>query len=806
MKKIFLTLVLTVLAVSLSFPQENITFQKPSPEIMALADFKRPPSVMFDSDREYMILAYRDTYKPLSDLFQEEVRLAGIRINPITNISSTITYTTNLKVRRASDKSEKQVTGLPENPRIGYLSMSPDETKIAFTNTTQSGVEIWILDIQTAEAKKLTAADVNAALGNPFSWYADNQRLIVKMRIPDRPNLIEKGKELPAGPVVSAGDGSVSQNPTYQDLLRNRADEHNFETLATSALYTVSIDGTSQQFRPAAMYSGLSFSPDGNYLMTTTIEKPFSYVVPYFRFPSRYVVYDQQGQEIKVVNEVPLTENLPKGFDSVQKGKRQFSWRGDKPATLCYVVALDEGDKAKAAEYRDEVFTWDAPFSSEPVSLMKTKQRYGGIEWGNDRYAIATDRWYDTRNVKTYLINPSNPGQEPKLINDRNSQDIYSDPGSFETKKNQYGRYTLLLEKDNAYLIGQGYSAKGQFPFIDEMNLSTLKTKRLYQSSYTDRKEDLISIGDIRKGQVFVMIQSPVDYPNYFVRNIRGKGSLTRLTDFENPFRALDNVYKRVIKYTRKDGVELFGTLYLPAGYDTVRKEKLPLLIWAYPLEYKDKSSAGQSDLNPNEFTFPSYGSFIYWVTRGYAVLNDAAFPIVGEGTSEPNDTFVEQLVMNAEAAINAVNSMGYIDPKRVAAGGHSYGAFMTANLLSHSNLLACGIARSGAYNRSLTPFGFQNEQRNYWDAPEVYHRMSPFMNASKMKAPLLLIHGDADNNTGTYTMQTERYFQALKGLGAPVRMVLLPGEAHGYVAKENIFHVLWEQEQFLDKHLKQQR
>jgi dipeptidyl aminopeptidase/acylaminoacyl peptidase len=307
----------------------------------------------------------------------------------------------------------------------------------------------------------------------------------------------------------------------------------------------------------------------------------------------------------------------------------------------------------------------------------------------------------------------------------------------------------------------------------------------------------------VKKGEVLCMLQSPSEYPNYFLRNINDKSAIQQITFTQNPFASLGNVHKEVVKYYRKDGVELSGTLYLPAGYDKTKKEKLPLLIWAYPREYKDKNSAGQSTSNPNSFTFPNYGSFIYWVTKGYAVLDNASFPIVGEGKTEPNDNFLAQLTDNAEAAINAIDSMGYIDPKRVGIGGHSYGAFMTANLLTHTNLFACGIARSGAYNRTLTPFGFQSEQRNYWEVPQIYNTMSPFASADKMKTPMLLVHGEADNNPGTFTLQTERYFQALKGLGAPVRMVILPKESHGYVARENILHLLWEQEQFLDKHLK---
>jgi dipeptidyl aminopeptidase/acylaminoacyl peptidase len=802
MKKSFLFLV-TLFVVHLTGKgQENITFQKPSAEILALADYQRAPSVMMDSKKTFMLLSYRDTYKSLSDLSQEEMRLGGLRINPVTNILSSVTYINNLKLRKINGKDEIQVTGLPQTPRIYYVSMSPNEKKIAFTHTTGSGVELWVLDVETAKASRLTEAVLNANTGNPVSWLNDNE-LLVKVLPKTRAALIDTKKDLPKGPTVSSSDGSVSQNPTFQDLLKNPSDEQNFETLVTSDIYKISVSGEQSLFKPSAMFTEVSVSPDGNYVLVTSIQKPFSYVVPFYRFPQKSVVYDSKGNEIKVVNELPLIENIPKGFDSAPKGKRNMDWRDDKPSTLYYAVALDEGDKSVKAELRDEVFSWSAPFTSEAVSMFRTPQRFAGIIWGNDKYAVAFDQWYDTRNLKTYLFNPSATDIKPVVINDRNFQDIYSNPGRFETKRNQYGRYVLTLEKDNAYLIGDGFSKDGQFPFIDEYNLSSLKSKRLYHSAYTNKKEDLISFVDLKKGEVLVMIQSSNEFPNYYLRNIKTKENPVQITYFKNPFESIRNVYKKVIKYTRKDGVELSGTLYLPLGYDTVKKEKMPMLMWAYPVEYKDKSSAGQSDQNPNEFTYPNYASFVYWVTKGYVVLDNAAFPIVGEGKTEPNDNFIDQLVSNAEAAIDAVNKMGYINPKKVGVGGHSYGAFMTANLLTHSKLFACGVARSGAYNRTLTPFGFQSEQRNYWDAPEVYSTMSPFMHADQMKTPLLLVHGDADNNPGTFTLQTERYYQALKGLGATVRMVLLPKEAHGYAARENILHLLWEEDQFFEKYLK---
>jgi dipeptidyl aminopeptidase/acylaminoacyl peptidase len=782
--------------------QENLDYQKPSAEILALADYNRAPSVSMDTKKEYMLLSYRNTYKTLADLNQEEMRLGGLRINPVTNISSSVSYINNLKLRKIAAKEETQVIGLPENARLTNISWSPNEKIISFTNTTNSGVELWIIDVATATAKKLTSDNLNANLGNPYSWMKDSQTLLVKFLPKNRPSLINEKLDLPKGPTISVSEGSKSQNRTYQDLLKNKNDEANFDALVTSELHKVTINGNSELFMSADIYAGESFSPDGNFLMLTTIQKPYSYIVPLSRFPQKSIVYDLTGKEIKVVNEVPLSEIMPKGFSSVRKGKRSMNWRADKAATLVYVEALDDGNQANKVDFRDEVFLWTAPFNAEPTSLMKTQQRFGGISWGNDSFAIVNDSWYDTRNTKTYIINPSNPKVTPKIISDRNSQDIYSDPGNFETKKNEYGRYIIATENGNAYLLGDGNTKEGQFPFIDQFNLKTLKTKRIYTSKIQDKKEDLMSIEDFKKGEILVLIQSKNDYPNYYFRNIKS-GKLKPITAFKNPFESIKNVYKEVIKYKRKDGVDLSGTLYLPANYDKTKKEKLPLLIWAYPAEFKDKNSAGQNDKNANEFTFPNYGSFVYWVTKGYAVLDDASFPIIGEGTTEPNDTFITQLVDDAEAAINAVDNLGFINRKKVAIGGHSYGAFMTANLLSHSNLFACGIARSGAYNRTLTPFGFQSEQRNYWDVPALYNEMSPFMNASKMKTPLLLVHGDADNNPGTFTLQSERYFQALKGLGAPVRLVLLPKEAHGYAAKDNILHLLWEQDQFLEKYLK---
>jgi len=759
--------------------------------------------VLMDDDKNQMVLLYRNSYKSIEELSKEEMRLGGLRIDPKTNIGSRVTYINNVKLKKLDKKEAKivQVEGLPENPKLTNFKWSPDQRKIALTNTTTEGVELWVLDIESASASKITGAHLNANIGNVIHWFEDGASLLVKMISKNRKPLINTKTAVPVGPTISVNNGKKAQNRTYQDLLKNKNDEHNFEQLATSEIYRVSLDGSSEKWLGADLYRELTFSPDGNYVMVVTINQPFSYLVPYGRFPSKTKIYTKEGAEVETVLDVPLIEDLPQGFMAVRTGKRNFSWRNDKSSTLTYVMALDEGDPAKEVEHRDEMFELEAPFKSDGKSILKTINRFYNVQWGTDNVAIAYDYWWNTRNTKTYLFNPSDASKAPIVLHDRNYQDRYSDPGGFIMERNDMGSMVLTIFNNQAFSIGDGYTKDGQFPFVDQLNLKSRKNKRVYQSTYTDKVED-ISNYDPKKKKLLVRIESPSEYPNYYFRTVGGK-QIDQITHFENPFKSLQSVDKQVISYIREDGIELSGTLYLPIGYDKNKKEKAPMIMWAYPTEFKDKSSAGQNTKNPNEFTYPYYGSMVYWVTRGYIVLDDASFPIIGGGDDEPNDSFREQLVANAKAAIDAVDELGYVDRDRVAVGGHSYGAFMVANLLSHSDLFAAGIARSGAYNRTLTPFGFQSEERNYWEAPEIYNGMSPFMHAEKMNEPLLLVHGEADNNSGTYPMQSERYFNALKGLGATVRLVMLPKESHGYRSKESILHLLWEQDQWLEKHVK---
>ena len=785
------------------YAQENIKYQKPSNEILNLVEFDRPPSIQYDDKKNYILFLFRDNYKSIEELSVKEMRLGGLRIDPVTNIGSRVTYYNNIKIKNLKKKKQEisQVNGLPENAKLSNISWSPDQKKVALTNTTKDGVELWMLNIETGKLFRLTDPILNANLGDVINWNHDSESIFVKVISSNKKSLIDKLNTVPEGPTISTNFGEKAQNRTYQDLLKDRADEHNFEQLSLSEIYKVYINGKISKWLGEGMYRRISLSPDGNYVLITQIKKPFSYLVTYGRFPSQTDVYNKDGELVTNLIKSPLIEELPTGFMSVTSERRNFSWRADKPSTIFYVEALDGGDPAKNVKYRDEVFQLDAPFNGEGISLIKTINRFSGIDWGTNNLAIAYDSWWNTRNRKSYAFNPSNSKISPKIISDRNYQDIYTDPGNYLKIKNKFDRNILMNNNGYLYLSGAGYSKDGQFPFIDEVSTVDFKKSRIYQSKYTDKVESIRDFDPITN-EITVRIESPKDFPNYYIKNFKN-GDSKKITNLKNPFTDLNNVYKEKITYYRDDGVELSGILYLPMNYDTEKKEKMPMILWAYPREFKDKKSASQNTKNSNEFTYPYYGSMIYWITKGYVVLDDASFPIIGEGENQPNDSFRTQLVANAKAAINAVDKLGYIDRNRIAVGGHSYGAFMVANLLSHSDLFAAGIARSGAYNRTLTPFGFQSEERSYWEAPNTYYTMSPFMHADKMKTPLLLIHGEDDNNSGTYPMQSERYFNALKGLGATVRLVMLPKESHGYRSKESILHVLWEQDKWLEKYLK---
>lgn len=785
----------------------------------ALADLVTVPptpgvSVSGKSERrpdDYLLILERAANPTIAELSQPELRLAGLRLNPAINGPSRATYLTNLKLKKLPAGTETAIAGLPSPAQLSNVQWSPDETKIAFVNSTDNRMELYVADVATATARRVADLALNGVLGSPYQWVSDSRSLIVKA-IPTGRGAAPEVSRVPVGPTTQENvGGRRGQAPTYQDLLKSPSDEVQFTYYATSQVMRVGLDGSTRAIGQPGIIGGASPSPDGRYVMVQTYHKPYSYLVPIYRFPVRTDVFGADGALVKTLNDGPLQENVPYSPDGAPSGPREFGWRNDAPASIYYTVAQDNGDPKVKADIRDKVYLLEAPFAGEPKEIYAAAYRFEGFEWGNANTALAQERWWQSRKEITKVVNPTTWAATPLF--DRSYEDRYNNPGTPDTRRNEYGREVLNLLPNNEIMMvnAQGASPEGDRPFVSVLNLNTKQNRIVWRSGSPGPDatvfERPISVLDAAKGLVLTTRETPDENPNYYIRNLNAKGkkagpALTQVTTFPHPYPQLKGVQKQQLRYKRADGVDLTATLYLPAGY---KKEQgpLPTFMWAYPAEFKSKDAAGQVSGSPYQFNRISYWGAAAFVTMGYAILDNASIPIVGEGDKEPNDTYVEQLVSSAKAAIDEGVRLGVVDSTRVGVGGHSYGAFMTANLLTHSRLFRGGIARSGAYNRTLTPFGFQNEQRSYWQAPDVYNKMSPFMNADKMKSPLLLIHGEADNNTGTYPIQSERYYNALKGFGATTRLVMLPYESHGYTAKESLLHMLSEMNSWLDAYVK---
>lgn len=794
-------IIMTALLSSTLFAQGSSGYQMPPKAIADLIDAAPTPGVSISPDDQWMALFDRPSLPSIEEVSQEELRLAGLRINPKTNGQSRSSYYTGIRLRSMQAQKEKTVKGFPENARLRNVSWAPDGKTMACLNTVADGNELWKIDVATATASKLTGPAVNNSMRGPFTWLSDSKTLIVRTIAKNRrPQPTEPS--VPKGPVIQSNEGVAAPVRTYQDMLRNPHDEDLFEYFTNSQLVFLDVSSGEQKFFAEGIFRSVSTSPDGQYVLVSQIKKPFSYIVPYYRFPMTVTVYDRNGKPVRQIADLPAAENLPKGFNAVATGPRSFTWRSDKPASLYWVEAQDGGDPKKEVKIRDRMFALSAPFDGEPQAVLDFQLRYGGVDWGTDDLAIAYEWWRADRREVTKKWSPGNPKAPPTVLFDRSYEDRYGDPGGFESRTNKWGRNVLLTAGNgqSLYLSGQGASPEGNRPFVDKFSLETKSSERLWRSE-APYYEYPVYILDADKGTVLTRREANYEPPNFFLRNLES-GNLTQLTHFPNPYEGLKGVTKELVKFQREDGIDLTGTLYLPAGYDPAKDGTLPVLMWAYPREYKSASAASQVTTSPHAFIRTSWASPTLWLARGYAVFSNVAMPIIGEGDEEPNEKFVEQLYANAEAAVNVVVERGIADRDRIGIGGHSYGAFMTANLLAHTDLFAAGVARSGAYNRTLTPFGFQAEERTYWETPETYYKMSPFNFADKIKEPLLLIHGEADNNSGTFPMQSERMYAALKGHGATVRLVMLPAESHGYRARESIMHMAWEMDQWLDKYV----
>jgi dipeptidyl aminopeptidase/acylaminoacyl peptidase len=791
-----LCLLITLLALDLSAQEP---YKLPPQEIIDILDAPPPPLVLLNSAGDLLLLADQTSMPSMADLARPVLRLAGLRISPDLNCTQRLSFFTGLTIKNLGDGTSRRVS-LPAGIKMGMPQWSPDSRLIAFARYTDKGLELWTVEAARGTVKVLTPSLLNAVLGGGFTWMPDSKHMLVTLVLEGRANPPQKSL-VPVGPDIQETKGKFVKTATYQDLLKTSHDEELFEYYGTAQLAEVDISsGSLRQLGKPAILAGVSPSPDGRHIFINRLKRPFSRSVPAYSFSRSLEIWNNMGKTIFTLADLPPADEVP--INGVPIGPRSPQWQTGRSATLIWTEALDGGDPEKVVPYRDKILALAAPFEGSPQEIMKTKERHNNLVWlGTEGLALISEYNWKKRWRTTYFLDTNRSDLAPRVIFDLNAQDRYSDPGFPVIARTLSGHGYALLDNSWIYLSGSGASPQGDRPFLDRLNIRTLEKKRLFQSAEARLERFSDFLGSSRR-LILIRTESPTEPPNYVRLDLKS-GRRARLTDFKDPAPRLTGLKKQLIKYKRSDGVELSGTLYLPPGYK--EGTRLPAVVWAYPREYTDPRVAGQVRSSPNSFTFFRGPSHLFFLTQGYVVLDGAEMPIIGDPKTV-NDTFVQQLSDSARAAIDKLAELGVADPSRVGVGGHSYGAFMTANLLAHTDLFAAGIARSGAYNRTLTPFGFQNERRTLWEAPSSYINMSPFMFANKINEPILLIHGEADNNSGTFPIQSERLFAALQGFGATSRLVILPYESHGYSGRESVLHTIAEMLEWFDQYVKNKK
>jgi dipeptidyl aminopeptidase/acylaminoacyl peptidase len=771
-------------ALSAQAPQSAASgYLLPPKEIIDILDAPPPPTVEVSPSRDVVALIERASMPTIAQLAQPMHRIAGIRINPRTNGPHRAQWARAITLKTIAEGAERKVT-LPPNPMLSWMGFSSDGRRFAFTQQRDNGIELWIGETATGQAKAVTTAQLNATLGAPCEWVGNGGSLLCEFVPPNRGAAPTMG--VPTGPNIQEHRGGIAPVRTYQDLLASAHDEALFDYYATSQLAFV--DAATGQRTPVgspAIFATAAPSPDGQFIVVDRVRRPYSWLVPYQNFPSSVEVWDRGGAHVKLVAQLPVADNVPNG--GVAPGPRSFQWQPLAAATLVWAEALDNGDPKAKVPHRDKVMTISAPFTAAAAELARTEYRYGGASWTDGGTILLTENDRARRWTRTWIIDK--PGATPRKLWDRSQEDSYGNPGTPQRRERASGASTITQNGSSIYVAGQGAAPEGARPFIDRLDLATLRTERLFQTTGRSYETVLAVLSD-DGSSILTRYETRNDPPQVYVRDLKA-GTRRVLTAYADPAPQLKGIQKQLVTYKRNDGVELSATIITPPGW-TPAQGPLPTLLWAYPREFTDPNNAGQVTGSPDRYTSISGASHLLFLTQGYAIIDDPTMPIVGPGETA-NDTYVPQLVASAQAAVDRAVSLGVTDRNRIAVGGHSYGGFMTANLLAHSDIFRAGLARSGAYNRTLTPFGFQNEQRTFWEVPQIYSAMSPFFYAHKINEPILLIHGEADDNSGTFPIQSERLYMALKGHGATVRYVTLPHEAHGYAARESVLHAVAE-------------
>ncbi len=805
----------------------------PAAPVEAASGYNQPPRNILDimlapsvpiprvsPTHDFILLVSWQDYPSISRVATPYLRLAGVRVEP-KNHSKHDTpggygitrCAAKLELVHIADGALAHIA-LPSDACPGEPIWAADGKRFAFANIASESVELWIGIAKTGEVHRVPGARLNPMFEDEMKWMPDQKTLLVKL-VPKGMGAPPPEPIVPPGPSIQETAGEKGQSSTYEnrDTLNSKHDEDLFDYYAASQLALIdAASATITAIGKPENYEAIDPAPDGQHILVTAIHKPYSYVTTYDRFPKEVEVWDvSQHSHVltHTIASLPLADRVP--IHGVPVGPRDFSWRATEPATLVWAEALDGGDWNVNVAARDKILLQKSPFTSPAAEISRTQQRYAGFDW-SEKSSIALLSEYDNNRhwIKTFIINVDDLQQKPRLLWDLSTDENYANPGRPVTRQLANGHSAILQDGDSIYLAGVGSSPDGDRPFLDRLNLNTLKSERLFRSDKASY-ERFLSFSGSDTQTFLTWHQSPTDPPNAFIRTLGGSvindapagestlaSTSAAVTHIPDPAPAVRAIKKRLVKYKRADGLDLSFTLYTPPGYQ--EGTRVPTILYAYPLDYADPSTAGQ--VTGSQETFTQLRNYRLLLLAGYAIVDDAAFPIIGD-PKKAYDTYLEQLVADAKAAVDEAVRLGVADPDRIGVTGHSHGALMTANLVAHSDLFRAGVATSGSYNKTLTPFGFQNERRSVWEASDVYLKVSPFFFADKIKTPLLIMHGAEDANPGTTPLQGIKLFEAIRGNGGTTRLVMLPHEPHWYTALESNEQLIYEMLRWFDQYVK---
>lgn len=748
----------------------------PPEPVVSLLERESAPTAFVHAGARRVARLFEQKLVPTSQLERPQLGLAGLRIDVGNRMRAGTDLYTRLRYSALDYAADIHEYRPPDGSLIAELNFSPSGNKMLVTLAFTDHLEVGLLDARDHSFQTLSTGPLSAFWGAPCSFVNEDSLICAQPQNTGAPPPIEIGpniRELMSGaaPVVP-----------YSNLLRDANDDRLFEHYGAVQFALVPTDGTeSRLLNVSGMITAAGVSPDSDFIYTSRISRPYPRQLPVSRFPQSLSIHSTASGE-KIFEQAKASRDQVNV--SLAPGPRMPSWDPTRPASLLFVERqLEANDSAT-----DSLLEISAPFGGPAQNLAPGLRRVSAFAWSNKGNLFLTDSGSGSRTWVSYQL-------RDKLIElaRGGESDVVGDPMQALRVNGESG--AILETSGILHFKDETSLDTGAHPTLVAWTYATGKSDELWRSKDTEHAE-VLAVLKHKKREYLIATESP-SLPRHLV--ISREGQRHGLTQPAPPHPELFGMERRMMRYKRADGLPLSGMLSLPAGAQ--EGITTPLVLWIYPRDFADSDQASKSKEYPQRYIDPKGASRFLLLNQGYALF-DCPMPIVGEVTSGRDD-FLSQLISNAEAAIDHLVSIGIADRDRIAVMGHSYGAFAVANLLAHSKLFRTGIATSGAYNRTLTPFGFQRETRTFWQNTEAYVNMSPFFFADNIEGSLLLVHGEADDNAGTPILQSERFYAALVGNGVRTRFVSFPYEGHHLRGRDAVLHTAAEMIHWLDRELR---